>query len=262
MLRAAGAVLAVCVVTVVAGAVVVSVREPSLNRMWEEDVRALASVEDLADGTIRLGDVRDWRYSDDEVVSRAYFAADYDPTDVVDLWLYEQELGLGGLIAHTFLVFEFDDGDGPRRWLGLSVETRREAGEAYSLLRGMLRGFEVTHVWATEEDLVRRRVQYLDHPLTRYRVDIPGEVRARIFREFARETAALAKQPRWYHTLRTNCTSSLIRYVNQSEPGAIPDHWSSMLTGRADDHLGRLGYLNRDSAVRITRKWLAANALR
>lgn len=241
-------------------------REPSLDRTWDEDVAVLAGVELLPDGAVRLNDIRDWRYTRDSVVSKRYFDARYDPADITGLWLYEQELGLGGLVAHTFLVFEFDEsyggGDGPGRWLGLSVETRREAGEKYSIVRGMLREFEVTHVWATERDLVRRRVEHLDYPLTRYRVDVPDEYPGRIFLQFLHETAALATTPRWYNTLTTNCTSSLIKYVNQAEPGAIPRHYSSVLTGKADDHLKRLGYLDSDYALRITREWLAGSALR
>jgi hypothetical protein len=126
----------------------------------------------------------------------------------------------------------------------------------------MLRDFELTHVWATEEDLVTRRVEHLDYPLTRYRVEVPDEYLSRILLQFLRETADLAVTPRWYNTVRTNCTSSLIEYVNEMEPGAIPSHYSSVLTGRADDHLRRLGYLDPDYAVSITREWLAANRLR
>lgn len=245
-------------------AIMVTAREPSLERTWDEDVAVLAGVDLLPDGAVRLSDVRDWRYTRDSVVSKRYFDARYDPADIVGLWLYEQELGLGGRVAHTFLVFEFGPGafPEPERWLGLSVETRREAGEKYSIVRGMLREFEVTHIWATERDLVTRRVEYLDYPLTRYRVDVPDEYLGRIFLQFLRETAAFSTTPRWYNTLTTNCTSSLIEYVNQVEPGAIPRHYSSVLTGRADDHLRRLGYLDPDHARRITRDWLAANAIR
>ena len=252
------AVLAVLVGT----AALVGSRRPSLDLDWDEDVRVLADVDFRPDGTIALGHIRDWTYAGDSVVSRRYFDGRYDPDDVEAMWLYEQELGLGGRIAHTFLVFQFDEVYGDERWLGLSVETRRERGEKYSLLRGMLKGFEVTHVWATENDLVRRRVEHLDYPLTRYRVDVPADYRARIFRALAGETAELAKTPRWYHTLTTNCTSSLIRYVNRAEPGAIPAHYSSVLTGRADDHLARLGYLDPGSELAVTRGYLAANPLR
>ena len=107
-----------------------------------------------------------------------------------------------------------------------------------------------------------RRVELLDYPLTRHRVSIPNEYVARILKQFVDETAALAESPRWYNTLTTNCTSALISYVNEAEPGAIPWHYSFVLTGRTDDYLTRLGYLDETSVQPITRAWLAENPLR
>jgi hypothetical protein len=242
--------------------VVLLARSPSLDRTWDEDVRILSGVEALADGAVRLTQVRDWRYSRTAVLSKDYRSVRYDPADVTGLWVYEQELGMGGRIAHTFLVFEFPEAYGANRWLGLSVETRREVDETYSLVGGVLQKFEVTHIWANEEDLVTRRVAYLDYPLTRYRVTVSNENVARLFRQFVQETEELARSPRWYNTLTTNCTSSLIQYVNEVEPGSIPWHYSFILTGRTDEYLARLGYLDSGSAQPITREWLAANPLR
>jgi hypothetical protein len=243
-------------------AIVLALRTPSLEREWDEDVRVLAGVETLPDGAVRLTDVRDWRYSREAVLSKDYLAARYDPADIESMWLYEQELGFGGRIAHTFLVFEFPESYGDARWLGLSVETRREVGESYSLVGGVMRTFEVTHTWATERDLVTRRVELLDYPLTRYRLSVPDEFLGRIFEQFAEETASLATAPRWYNTLTTNCTSSLAEYVNEVKPGAIPWSVSLVLTGHADSYLAELGYLDLASAQPITREWLAANPLR
>ncbi len=254
--------LAVVVVLAAAAGVAVSSREPSLQRTWDEDVRVLSGVENLPEGTIRLTNVRDWRYTREFVESKMYFPQEYDPTEIRALWLYEQELGFGGRIAHTFLVFEFPESYGEVRWLGLSVETRREVGESYSLIGGVLKAFEVTHVWATEEDLVTRRVELLDYPLTRYRVTVPTEYLARIFRQFADETAALATTPRWYNTLTTNCTSSLVSYVNEVRADAIPWDFSLVFTGRADTYLAELGYLDAASAEPINRVRLEAGPLR
>lgn len=240
----------------------VGTRRPSLDRSWDEDVRVLAGVEEQADGPIQLTDVRNWSYTRDSIVSKGYFDETYHPRDVAGMWLYEQPLDGLGLIAHTFLVFEFDESYGDRRWLGLSVETRREAGEEYSIVWGMLRTFEVTHIWATEEDLVRRRVEYLDYPLRRYRLDIPRDYQSRIFAKMTEETADLAVEPRWYHTALHNCTSSLIRYVNESEPDAIPLHYSYVFTGRIDEYLEFLGYLDRTQAEDITRDYLSERPLR
>lgn len=240
-----------------------ALRDPSLEREWDEDVRVLAGVDIAPDSTVRLTHVRDWRYGVDTIVSRPYFDATFDPRDIVDLWMYEQILDdERGLIAHTFVVFEFDSTYGDARWLGLSVETRRETGEKYSLVGGMLRAFEVTHIWATERDLVTRRVQFLDYPLTRWRLDLTPEQRARIFVRFAEETRDLAVRPSWYNTVTRNCTSSLVRYANESRPGTIPWHHSWVFTGRMNEYLAELGYIDHASRQHITRDWLATQALR
>ena len=107
-----------------------------------------------------------------------------------------------------------------------------------------------------------RRVQFLDYPLTRYRLEIPKEYQPRIFLKFVQETGELAATPRWYNTLANNCTSSLIRYVNESEPNAIPVHYSYVFTGKVDDYLEKLGYLDPEYSMAITRDYLAANDLR
>ena len=242
--------------------IAVSLREPSLSRAWDEDVSVLAGVELANDETVKLSQIRDWKYAISSISSKEYFEASYDPDDIVAMWMYEQTLDASGLIAHTFLVFEFDERYERGRYLGLSVETRREQGEKYSIIGGALRAFEITHIWATEKDLVTRRVQYLDYPLTRYRLKIPAEYRSRIFLKFAKETQSLASVPRWYNTASNNCTSSLIKYVNESEPGAIPFHYSYALTGKVDEYLERLGFKASDYSLHITRDFLASHALR
>lgn len=262
MLRKPRLLLWVPVVTLGGLLLLTAMRSPSLEREWDEDVRVLAGVELSGDGTVRLTDVRDWAYAVDTVLSRSYFDARFDPRDIVDLWMYEQILDERGLIAHTFIVFEFDSTYGPARFLGISVETRRESGETYSLIGGMLRSFEVTHIWATERDLVARRVQYLDYPLRRYRLNLPEDSRARVFTQFARETRDLASQPQWYNTVTRNCTSSLIQYANGSRPGALPWHYSWIFTGKVDEYLAELGYLDPHSMVAVTRDYLASNELR
>lgn len=262
MRKALTAGTAVFLIGVLGLTIFVSLRRPSLGREWDEDVRVLAGVDTSSRDSIRLTEVRDWSYTEDSIVAKRYFAAAFDPQDIVDVWMYEQQLDGAGLIAHTFLVFEFAERYGQDRFLGLSVETRRELGEEYSIIGGALRAFEVTHIWATESDLVRRRVQYLDYPLTRYRLEIPERYRARIFEKLTEETRALSETPRWYNTLTNNCTSSLIQYVNESEPEAIPWHISYILTGKVDDYLEELGYLDPESSLYVTKDYLASNELR
>ena len=255
-------VLGILLGAVFVATVVLAIRTPSLARVWDEDVRVLAGINLSGDTLVEMTDLRSWTYGIDSIVSKSYFDASYNPQHIVNIWMYEQLLNDSGLIAHTFLVFEFDETYADRRYLGLSVETRREEGETYSVIGGMMRKFEITHIWALEEDLVKRRVQFLDYPLTRYLLDIPEEYRARIFIKMARETAELAVEPAWYNTATNNCTSSLIQYVNENEPGAIPFHYSYVLTGKIDDYLKELGYMNPTVSLDITRHFLSQNSLR
>lgn len=255
---------ATAILLVVSAAVVIPVmmRTPSLTREWDEDVSVLSGVSFSESGEVTLGEVRNWTYDIESIESKDYFEMTFNPDDIQGLWMYEQQLDSRGLIAHTFLVFEFDESYGEGRYLGLSIETRREVGEEYSVVGGALRSFEITHIWATEKDLVTRRVQYLDYPLVRHKLEISPEVRARIFSKFAAETAGLSHTPQWYNTLSNNCTSSLIRYVNESEPGAIPLHYSYVFTGKAEEYLRKLSYTDPSYSLPITRDFLDTQSLR
>lgn len=230
----------------------VALRQPQLHRNWDPDVAVIAGVRQGPGGAVEMTNLRDWTYSADTVTSREYFNASLDPADIVDVWLYRQQLDRWGLVAHTFVVFEFPESYGRSRYLGLSVETRRELGEQYSLIGGMMRKFELAHIWATERDLVERRVRYLGYSLERYRFAMPEEYKAAVFEKFVAETQSLAVRPRWYNTVRSNCTNSLVRYVNDIRPGAVPWDMSFVFTGRIHAHLLSLGYLDPDLVVVFT----------
>ncbi|MFT5418956.1 MAG: hypothetical protein ACI915_005313 [Gammaproteobacteria bacterium] len=119
--------------------------KPRLDRNWNDDVAVLASVElDSDTRSFTISGVRDWHYDDNGAVSREYFDATYEIDDLRATSVYEQLLDSRGLIAHTFVVFDFGT-NYPTPKIGVSVETRREVGEHYSLIKGALRGFELTH---------------------------------------------------------------------------------------------------------------------
>ncbi len=235
---------------------------PSMDRTWAEDMRTLARGEVTPDGLLRLADVRDWRYTRDSVVSRDYLNGVWDPEDVDEIWLYAQEFDAGGWTAHTFLVFEFDPSYGERRYLGISMEARREEGESYSITRGLLRGFEAAAVWATENDLVSRRAVYAGAPVKRFRLIVEPATRAAVLRSMVEETQALEESPRWYNTALFNCTNVLIRSANTVTPGAIPLHYSWVLTGRVDEYLEKLGFLDPTATRTFGREDLLQGRLR
>lgn len=242
--------LLLCVMALLTVAVTLS-RSPRLDRDWDDDVAILADISFApAAERFSIRNARAWRYSPAGPEQRDTFEATYNFADLAGMAFYEQPLDRSGLIAHTFVVFEFT-GDYAQPLLGVSVETRRERGETYSLLKGALRGFELTYTWASAADLVERRVKYLGYPLTRYIVRQPVADQRRYLERFLRDTLALAAAPRWYNTITSNCTNVIIGAANDIEPGFVPFDISFVLTGLAAEYLTERGILERDSAESI-----------
>lgn len=241
------AVAALAVLLVAAG----QFRTPRLDRDWDDDVAILADVSIAPDGThFTIRNARDWSYSSLGPARRDTFAATYRFADLTGMAFYEQPLDRSGLIAHTFVVFEFA-GDYAEPLLGVSVETRRERGEEYSLLKGALRGFELTYTWATAADLVARRVSYLGYRLRKYPVRQAVADQRRYLERFLRDTIALATEPRWYNTITSNCTNVIIGAANDVAPGFVPFDTSFILTGLAAPYLVERGILDGSKVVPV-----------
>ena len=226
-------------------------RRPHLDRMWDEDVRVLASV-DLSDEEQKftMGRIRNWKYDSAGPISKEYFDETYKLDDLQGMYLYEQILDGKGLIAHTFIVFDFGESYANPR-LGISVETRREVGEKYSIVKGALRGFELTHMWATEADLVQRRVKYLKYSLTKYHILQPLEHQRMYLTSILAQTHSLATKPQWYNTFVSNCTNVIINVANSIEPGYLPFDKSFIFTGLAAEYLMSHGVLDDEAVVNI-----------
>src|SRR6185312_13430070 len=96
-------------------------------------------------------------------------------------------------VAHTYFVFDFTD----QPPLVLSVEARRERGEVFDLVRGLLNEFELMYIWGTEPDLTGRRAIVEHNRLYMYPLTIPRESAQALLLELARTSQALETQPRF-----------------------------------------------------------------
>lgn len=216
-------------------------KAPRSDRDWTEDVSRQPGAVHRADGTVTITDIRDWNYDGAGPTQREWRQGTYDPARLVALWFNLDPFPAWDGVAHTFLVFEFAPGT-PDRFLGVSVEARKQRGQAYSGLKGLFRQYELLHVWASESDLLKRRGLYMGEDVYQYRLDLaPDQVRA-VFMAFVEQTRALAERPRFYNTLLSNCTNELARTIRRTG-GEIPMHYSFFLTGFADSYLHSLGYI-------------------
>ena len=214
--------------------------EASNDRDWQPDVAVLPYA--TFDGDlVTVHNIRNFDYRSETDFTPAWYDRSFDlrKLDRVDLiavyWM-------GPAIAHTLLSFGFGDAH-----LAVSIETRKERGEAYSSLAGFFRQFELVYVVADERDVIRLRTNYRkDPPEAVYVYRILGEAEngRRVFLDYLREMNELRERPRFYNTLTTNCTTTILAHATVN-PGHLPFSWKVLLSGYTPEYAYEMGRLDR-----------------
>jgi hypothetical protein len=212
--------------------------EPSNEREWAVDVAVLPyATQD--DDLVTLHNVRNFDYRTEQDFEPRYEARTYDlrKLDAVDLiavyWM-------GDAIAHIMVSFGFA-GD----QVAISIETRKEKGEAYSSIAGFFKQYELIYVVGDERDLIRVRTNYREprELIYVYRTRVnPADAR-RLFLEYIGKINRLKEQPAFYNTLTTNCTTdvwSLARALSDQ----VPLDWRVLLSGYFPEYAYDLGSLD------------------
>jgi hypothetical protein len=212
---------------------------PANDRDWQPDVARLAHAEFDGD-RVTVRNVRNFAYRSETDYTPAYYDKTYDlarlrSVDLVAVYW------MGPAIAHTFLSFGFEGGD----QLAVSIETRKEQGEAYSTTRGFFKQYELYYVVADERDVIRLRTNYRRDPpedVYLYRLHAPLENGRRLFVEYMRRINALRDQPEFYNTLADNCTTGI--WMNtRINPGRVPLSWKILASGYVPEYLHQIGML-------------------
>jgi hypothetical protein len=214
--------------------------EPSNDREWQADVAVLPHATVEGD-RVTLHNIRNFAYRSETDYSPAYYDKQFDVTKLqgVDLvavyWM-------GPAIAHIFVSFAFEGGD----QLAVSIETRKEKGEAYSTIKGFFRQYELYYVVADERDVIRLRTNYRRDPpedVYLYRVQGPLENGRRLFMAYVEKINALNARPEFYNTLTTNCTTN-IWFHTLVNPEHLPFNWKILASGYVPQYLHEAGRLD------------------
>lgn len=136
--RLAGGVLLMSGLLVVAGIAAWASTRPSHDRAWSPEHAVLAEIE-LHDSVVTIRNLRNFRYPGADSVEIGYADRTLDLRRLESVWLVLAPFSTGWRgPAHAFLTFGFADS----QFVSVSVESRREVGEQYSVWRGMLRQYE------------------------------------------------------------------------------------------------------------------------
>jgi hypothetical protein len=176
---------------------------PSNERDWQQDWRKTGWAEIDGD-TVMFHNFRNFDYTPDGEVTERWETRTVHLSNLRALDVFLDKFG-GELIAHPIVSFDF----GPDGFVALSVETRREKGEAYSEFGGLYKMFELQYVFGDERDLVRVRTNVRKEPVYLYRVKISPERLRQRFHDCVKVLNELHDRPRFYNVLTANCTTSL-----------------------------------------------------
>ena len=235
--------------------------QPENERNWVNDNAKLTRAH-FDGNTVRLENVRDFTWRTTQDFDERWVEREVRLDQVSKIWLileyFEPDKPQ---IAHTFLSFEFEDG----QRLACSIEVRREQGERFHPLKGLGRSFELMYVWATEADAIgvraRCRTRSITH-LLEGRV-LREESKPALFESYLKRTNALAEKPEWYNTITNTCTTNLVQHINDIYPGRVPMGLAWLLPGLSPEMMEkeRLIHIEEDLPTTMDRSRIDERAL-
>lgn len=238
----------------VAGAVLL-LRRPAKNRNWAEDQVLLARAE-IAPPLITIRGIRNFAYDAEDRFKPGYYDKTFDLRALDSAWFLVEPFGKGGA-AHTFVSFGFADRD----FVSISVEIRKEKGESFSPLKGLMREYELMYVVGDERDLVKLRTNFRKDQVHLYRIRTTPERIQKMFVSMLRRANQLSEHPEFYNTLTNTCTTNLVRHVNEITPRRVRYGLAVMLPANSDQLAYELGLIDTSAPFAEVRRRANINEL-
>lgn len=177
--------------------------EPRNDRSWLPDVSELPTMR-VEGERLTVANLRNFEYRSEADFTPRWEQRTYDLGQITGVDLVVCDWG-EAWIVHTILSWEFEGGE----HLAVSIETRKEVGEAYSAVRGFFRQFELYYVVGDERDLIGVRTDYRGEHVRLYRLKVTPENARALLLDYAQRVNELAEEPAWYNALTHNCTTSI-----------------------------------------------------
>jgi hypothetical protein len=223
---------------------------PSADRNWTEEHRV--APEFVVEGDrLTVHGVRNFAWASASTFEPLWETRSYDLNAVRRVWYILTPFSRAWRgPAHALVSFEFDDDE----FLAISVEARREEGERYGLLKGMLRNFELIYVAGDERDLVGMRALHRGDSVYTYPARASPEGARELLLDMATEANLLRTRPAFYHTLFDNCTTRIVDHVNRVTDTPVGKSWRVLLPGYSDALAHELGLLDWEGSIQEVRE--------
>ena len=212
---------------------------PTNDGPWKAQHERLASARIEGD-LVTIENLRRARYDSDGHPRKIdWTERSVSLSDLKDVWFGISVFATLG-IAHTFLSFDFGDGDP----IVISVEARQRPEQNYSPLAGALDLYHLIYVMADEQDIVGVRTHAWRDEVYFQPLSIPREQAQRLFRDMVARANSLIESAEFYNTFTANCTNSILRETDLPGWRRYFD-WRLLLPGFSDRVAYEYGVLDQ-----------------
>jgi hypothetical protein len=226
---------------VTGGGVFAATVRPSNDRNWSPDQAQLSTARFRGD-TVDVQNVRNAHYRSTTDYDVRWEDRSYDLSRLESVWFMVEPFSGWRGPAHTLLSFGFSDGV----FVAISVEVRKEMGESFSPLKGLLRRYELQYVVADERDLIGLRANHRRDSVYLYPVRTTPERMRELLVSMLERANTLAAAPEFYNTLTSTCTTNIVRHINVIAPGRVPRSFKVLLPAHADDLAYDIGLIDTE----------------
>ena len=179
---------------------------PSSSGPWQRHYQQKASV-DVEGSKATINNFRRMRYDESgNIASINWSKRTVDLDNLNGIW-YGLSIFASPGLAHTFLSFDFGDGDP----VVISVEARMRPGQQYHPLEGALDNYNLTYVFADEKDIIGVRTHLRNEQVNFMPILVDKQRIKMMFLSMVMRTNSLARKPEFYNTFTSNCTNNIMQ---------------------------------------------------
>ncbi|NCN07124.1 DUF4105 domain-containing protein [Candidatus Falkowbacteria bacterium] len=219
--------------------------KPSNDRDWKTPKEILAYA-DINGNEITIYNIRNFNYRSNDDYDINYYDKKFDLNKLQSVDFILEPFSKFSGLAHTFLSFGFEDNE----YVSISVETRNEKDEEYSIIKGLFNQYEIMYIVADEKDVVKLRSNYRNDKVYIYPAKTTKEKKQALFLNMINRLNKLKDQPEFYNTLTNTCTTNIVRHINTISPKKIPFSYKVLLPGYAAELAFDLGLIDTDLTLK------------
>ncbi len=183
---------------------------PSNERAWAQEHSVLAKI-NISGQHVTIDGLRNFHWKNQKECKPVWERQTFNLDKLKSLELIIEPFKDSDFMAHTMLRFGFSD----HKHIVVSVEARREQTETYSLIKGFFHQFELIYIFGQADDLLTLRAVHRNARLYAYPIKADREFMVNLFKDLVASANDLHHNPRFYRSIRENCTTTLVKHFDR-----------------------------------------------